>query len=205
MGKGTAGSSTSTTSNQIPPEYQALSSQTGTNISALQNADPISQYLGPNPTQIAPLSPTQSSALGMLNTNLNDARNTPLEESPIAQAGTRYFNNTIAPGVIGQATLSGLGRSTALTNALGAAQANTELPLLQGEQARRDQLINQGFTGGDIERSVTQQGYNAAQQDAIRRQALAEQALFAPLGALPSTTGTQVAGKNSSSGGGLFK
>lgn len=136
----------------------------------------------------------------MLNRNLSEARDLPLENSSIVQAGNRYFDTAIAPGITNQATLSGLGRSTANTNALAAAEAQTILPLLQGEQARRDAMINQGMTQGDVERSVEQQGYNADQNDYIRRQALSEQGLFAPLGQLPSTLGQST--KTTSSGGG---
>lgn len=202
MGKG-GSSGGSTTTNEIPAEYKALSAQTGTNISNLQNEDPISQYLPANPTKIAPLSDTQNQSLGMLNQNLSDARNTSLENSPIVQAGHNYFEHSIAPGITNQATLSGLGRSTANTNALAAAEAQTALPLLQGEQSRRDQLVNQGMTQGDVQRSVSQQANNADQQDFIRRQALAEQGLFSPLGQLPSTLGQSTVSKTSGGSGGM--
>jgi len=174
--------------------------QTGEGIQQLQKDLPVSGFTDPNPTKVAPLSGTQQSSLGLLNQNLNDARNTSLEESPIVKAGQRYFEKSIAPGIVNQSTLAGLGRSTALTNSLAAADAQTALPLLQGEQARRDQLINQGFQGGDIERGVEQAGYNSQAADALRRQGIAEQALFGPLGQLPSTFGQTV--KNSS--GGMF-
>lgn len=201
---GTSGSSSSSAS--VPPELSGLYTQTGQNVQQLQNDLPISQFTGANPTQVAPLSGTQQSSLDFLNQNINDARNTTLENSPIVQAGNRYFEKSIAPGIVNQATLGGLGRSTALTNALSAAQAGTALPLLQGEQKRRDELIGQGFTGGDIERSVQQQRFNSTAADALRRQAIAEQGLFGALGQLPSTFGQNSVSKSSGSGGGgMFK
>jgi len=160
-----------------------------------------------------------------------------LEDSEIAQAGGRYFNKSIAPGITNEATLSGLGRSTANTNARAAAEAETMLPLIQAEQARRDSIlrgeqgrrdtlrgserdrldtllrseqgrqdamIGQGLQAGDIERGVEQQGYNAEMQDFLRRQGLSEQALFGPLGQLPSTFG-QSGTTKTSGGGGMFK
>ena len=168
----------------------------------LQTQNPVSNYLGANPTQIAGMSGTSGKSLDYLNRNLDDAMGTNLENSEIAQAGSRYFNESIAPGITNQATLSGLGRSTANTNALAAAQAQTMLPLFQGEQARRDNMIQEGFKAGDMERGIEQQGYNAEQADYLRRQALAEQALFGSLGMLPSTFGKT---SSTSSDGGLFK
>lgn len=196
------GGSTSSSATTIPRELKPLYAQTGQETMALQKANPVSNYLGENPTQIAPLSGTQNKSLDYLNRNLDTAMNTGLGDSDIAKAGQKYFQESIAPGITNQATLSGLGRSTANTNALAAAEAQTMLPLFQGEQARRDALIGEGFKGGDIERSVEQQGYNAEQADYQRRQALAEQALFGVSGQLPSTFGKS---SSTSGGGGLFK
>lgn len=202
-GKGGSSGSSSTVQ-EIPAELKPLYAQTGTTLMGLQNENPISNYLGANPTPVAGLSGLQNKSLGLLSQNLSDAT-TPLEQSPIAQAGTRYFQSSIAPGITNQATLSGLGRSTANTNALAAAQAQIELPLLQAEQARRDQLINQGLAGGDVQRSVEQQGYNSEAMDYARRQALAEQSLFGPMGQLPSTFGQRSTQNTSGGGGGFLK
>lgn len=202
MGKGGSSGSSNTTNN-VPAELSGLTQKSADTIGGLQDAIPLSGFTGQNPVQIAPLSGTQNKSLGLLNQNLNDAMS-PLDQAPIVQAGHNYFTHSIAPGITNQATLSGLGRSTANTNALAAAEAQTALPLLQQEQQRRDQMINQGFTGGDIERSVQQQGYNADQADAIRRQALAEQSLFGVFGNLPSTLGQSTSSKNSGAGG-MFK
>lgn len=198
MGKG-GGSSTTTAS--IPAELKPLYRQTGQNLRSLQDENPVSSYLGANPTRIADLSGTQRSSLGLLNQNLSSAMG-PLEEAPIVQAGHRYFTGTIAPGIENRASLSGLGRSTALTNALSAAEAQTLLPMFQQEQARRDLMIEAGMRAGDAERAVEQQRYNAEAQDELRRQAIAEQALFGPMGQLPSTFGRHT---STDSGGGLFK
>ena len=197
MAKG--GGSSSTTA-KIPAELKPLYTQTGKNVMGIQNEAPVSQYLGKNPTQIAPLSGTQVASLGLLNQNLNDAM-TPLEQSGIVQAGNRYVDENILPGITNEATLSGLGRSTANTNARAAAEAQVMLPLLQGEQARRDAMINQGFYGGDIERSVEQMTNNAEQEDFLRRQGISEKALFGPLMQLPSTFGSTT---KTSTGGGMF-
>lgn len=197
------GGSTSSSTTQIPKELKPLYTQTGQETMALQKANPVSDYIGANPTQIAGMSGTQGKSLGYLNRNLDEAMGTDLENSGIAQAGKRYFDNAIAPGITNQATLSGLGRSTANTNALAAAEAQTMLPLMQGEQARRDNMIQEGFRAGDMERGIEQQGYNAEQADFLRRQGLAEQSLFGVLGQLPSTFGKVT--NTSGGGGGMFK
>lgn len=199
MGKG---GSTSSSSASVPAELSPLYSKTGTNVSGLQDSIPLSGFTSANPATVSPLSGTQQKSLAALNSNL-DTLSTPLESAPIVQAGQRYFDQAVAPGIINQATLSGIGRSTALTNALSSAQAQSAVPLLQAEQARRDAMIQQGFQGGDVERSVSQETNNADQADFLRRQAIAEQALFGPLGQLPSTFGQT--SKTSGGGGGLFK
>jgi hypothetical protein len=203
-GGGSKGSSSGATTANIPPELQPLYGQTGRKVSELQNQDPLSAYLGASPTKIAPLSSTQQQAIDLTQMNLSDAMK-PLEQSDIVQAGHRYFTGAIQPGIENSATLSGLGRSTALENAKAATEAQTVLPLFQGEQARRDAMIQQGLQAGDVQRSVEQATYNSQQQDLLRRQALAEQALFGPLGQLPSTFGNITSGTTTTSGGGLFK
>ena len=147
-----------------------------------------------------------------------------LEDGATVQAGRRYYQANIAPEVENRAALSGLGRSTALTNAAASTEASTMLPLLQaeqarrdrlhelevgtylpilgGEQARRDALIGAGFQGGQVERGIEQDQNTAQYQDFLRRQGLAEQAVFGPLNQLPSTFGqkTSVSGQS-----GMFK
>lgn len=204
MAKG--GQSQQTTGSQnIPNELSGLYKTTGENLQRLQEQNPVSDYNRYNPVDVAPLSGTSQKSLGYLNQNLDEAMGTPLEQSPIAQAGHRYFEGAIAPGITNQATLSGLGRSTANTNALAAAEAQTALPLLQGEQQRRDQMISGGLQAGDIERGVTQEANNARYADFLRRQGLAEQGLFGPMGQLPSTFGQSSTSKTKGGGGGMFK
>lgn len=244
MGGGPSGSSTSKAT--IPKELRPLYEQTGTGIQELQNQIPVSGFTGENPLQIAPLARTQNLALGNIGASLESARS-PLESSeqaqvarrlfdmnrptggletgPTIEAGRRYYQSSIAPGVENRAALSGLGRSTALTNALATTEAQTMLPLLQEEQARRDRLqaleagtylpllsneqarrdalVGQGLQAGQVERGAEQDVYTAAYQDFLRRQGLGEQALFGPMNQLPSTFGQRTS--TSQSGGGLFK
>lgn len=185
MPGGTSKGSSNQQANLTPGET-ALYNQTGQNVQDLQNLAPVSDFLKPNPTAVAPLSNTQQQSVDLMNQNLSQATSgqaqqqilnpnarysnllsgtdQPIssdptlqqtqryaglmgstggayENSPIVQAGTRYFQSAIAPGIENQATLSGLGRSTANTSALSAAQAQTMLPLLQGEEARQQGLI----------------------------------------------------------------
>jgi len=242
---GSSGKSSSTSTQEIPGELKPLYSQTGQKNIELQNQLPISEFTNPNPTKVAGFSGLQRSSSDLMGQHLREASGplsdagildttnrydslfsdfgTPLEESGIVQAGGRYFDKSIAPGITNQATLSGLGRSTANTNALAAAEAETMLPLMQGEQSRRDrlatgdqgrrdelmareqsrrdQLVNQGMAVGDAERQIEQERYNSEAQDALRRQGISEQALFGPMGQLPTTFGQSVAGKNRSDSG----
>lgn len=201
MGGGSRGSS-STSTQEIPAELKPLYSQTGTKVMGLQEEAPISTYLTPRPAEIAPLSPTQQTSLDLLNRNLMEVGQ-PLEEAPIVGAGKRYFESQVAPGIENRATLSGLGRSTALENARATAEAATVLPIMQGEQARRDSMIEAGLRGGDIERAVEQDTLTAEMEDYLRSRALAEKALFAPVSDIPSTFGQATRGRES--GGGMFK
>lgn len=196
------GGQRSDTKAEIAPELRPLFHNTGGNLVELQQGKgSIFPFLDQRPQRVAGLSGTQQKSLGRLSEALDGAAG-PLESAPIVQAGQRYFQNSIAPGIGNQAELMGLGRSTATTNALAAAEAQTALPLLQGEQSRRDQLISTGMQAGGIERGVAQESNEADQADFLRRQALAEQALFGPMGAMPSTIGQST---KTSGGGGLFK
>lgn len=198
MGSGGQSSSTKAT---VPKELKGYYEDVGTTGQDLLRTLPVSDFAMRNPTRIAPLSGTQRKSVDFMNMNLDDAMSTPLENSSIVQAGNRYFDTAIAPGIENRAALSGLGRSTALSSALSGAEAAAMLPLMQGEQARRDAMISGGLQAGDVERGVEQAGYNAEAADAQRRQGLAEQALFGPLNQLPSTFGRS----STASGGGLFK
>jgi hypothetical protein len=202
MGKGSSSGSTQQHA-EIPAELKELYNKTGDNIRDIQRTNPVLDYIGSRPARIAPMSRTQNRSLDLMNYNLDDAMR-PLGDSDIVRAGTEYFDKSIAPGITNEATLSGLGRSTALSNARAAAHAQTALPLFQAEQARRDAMIGKGFEAGDIERGVEQQGYNADTADFLRRQGLAEQALFGPMGQLPSTFGQSATTKNSGASG-MFK
>jgi len=172
-----------------------------------------------------------------------------LRSSPLTAAAQEFFTSEIQPGIENQATLAGLGRSTAVTNATAKARANVLLPVFQEvaraeearigrelgaeqtglgleergiergagavasgiprlteigglETGRKLSEIEAGLRGGDVERAVEQEGLNAEQIDFLRRQGIAEQALFGPLGQLPSTFGQTT---STSGGGGLFK
>lgn len=204
MGKGGGGGGTSQTTNNIPAELSGLTTKSANTIGNLQDQLPLSDFTKDLPAAVAGLSGTSQRSVDLMNRNLSDAMQ-PLENSALVNAGTNYFNQSIAPTITNEATLSGLGRSTANTNALAAAQAETMLPLLQGEQARRDAMIGQGMQVGDAERRVQQEKMNAEYQDMIRRQNLAEQALYATMPSLPSTLGQTTISKQSGGGGGLFK
>lgn len=205
-GGGSKGSSTTTSEASIAPELRPLYSNTGQRVSELQGQIPLSQFTGASPMQVAPLSETQNLAIGNIKESLRSARDTPLEQSDLIAANQRYYDTQIAPGIQNRAALSGLGRSTALTNAEAQTQAAIMAPLMAEEQGRRDRLATLGLAGGEVERGAEQDVYTAAEQDELRRQALAEQALFGPLNQMPSTIGQTATTKSKGGGGsGLFK
>lgn len=77
----------------------------------------------------------------------------------------------------------------------------TLLNLAQAETARREAQVGRTAEYGNLAQQIEQAGYDATQNDFLRRQALAEQAIFGPLGQiLPSAFGSKV-----QQPGGLFK
>lgn len=77
------------------------------------------------------------------------------------------------------------------------------------DTARQLQAINAMFQGGGLQRTVEQSALDAMYADILRQQALAEEALFTPMGLLfPSSIGQMGSSSTSTSGksgGGLFK
>jgi len=85
------------------------------------------------------------------------------------------------------------------------------IPQLAGlgaqETGRELQTINAALQAGGLERGVRQAQEDALYADLLRRQALSEQALFGPMGMLPSAVGSRTVSTTSAEGGGggLFK
>jgi hypothetical protein len=113
--------------------------------------------------------------------------------------------------------LAGLGKSSSLANALALGKSQYMLPLIQGalereqgaltnqanmfgslmpqfsalgqaESQRTLNALNDAMQVGTTMRGVAQEPLTAAYQDFLRRQALSEQALFAPFGAMASAS-----------------
>lgn len=202
-----AGGTRSTTAQtpQVPSELIPLTHQSAAGVMGLQSALPLTNFIGEGPSQVAPMTALQQRSLGEIPGlyDLAQRRVTGanLQASPSFQAANRAFEQSIAPGIVNQATLSGLGRSTAVGQGLGAAKAQYLAPLIEAELGREERglgnevqtrlaAIQAGLQGGELARGIQQQGYDAQRQDYLRRQALAEQGLFLPFGQLaPSTIG----------------
>jgi hypothetical protein len=171
----------------------------------LQRAAPVEPFLEAKPMKTAPLSERERTALGRVGQleELGKRRVTGsnLATSPSMAAARNAYETSVLPGVENTAAVSGLGRSTALTNARAASEAAYLQPTIEAELAREERgnqneaqmLLSQiqaELSGGGLERGIEQQGYTAEQQDALRRQAIAEEALFQPMGQLlPSAIG----------------
>lgn len=140
---------------------------------------------------------------------------------PAIAAAREAFRSGAAKNIIDQQTLSGRGRMNSVDNALANAEAQFMLPViqeslnreergidrgmgasfqgaqlmgLQGEREmqRRLAALNSGLTVGEMERGVAKEQEGASYEDYLRRQGLAEQATFGPLGQIPSTFGQTV-------------
>lgn len=152
-----------------------------------------------------------------------------LANAPTMLAARQAFELTGMPTIQNQMALAGLGRSTSMGDMLSRAWVASYLPLAQSEiaryQAARDlqaqlmgqmagtlagigqaetarelQALNAMAQLGQTGRNIVQAAYDALYADFLRRQALAEQALFGPMGMFPSTIGqktttTQSGGK----------
>ena len=71
-----------------------------------------------------------------------------IANDPAVAAANETFQQAMMPMIQNQAALSGLGRSTAMTNALSAQQAQTMLPLIQEAMAREERGIGQEVQTG---------------------------------------------------------
>jgi len=65
-----------------------------------------------------------------------------IAEDPAIDAAMKMYESALMPIVQNQAALAGLGRSTALTNAIGASQAQTLLPEITKAQEREERGID---------------------------------------------------------------
>ena len=147
---------------------------------------------------------------------------------PAVLAAQAAFEKLTAPQIENQMGLAGLGKSSSLGNAMSLGNAQMLTPLIMdyinreqsaltnqanmyaslmpqfsalggAETARMLNALNDAMQIGGVRRGVAQEPLTAEYQDFLRRQALAEQALFVPFGA---TAGASIgpAGKSESQG-----
>ena len=167
-----------------------------------------------------------------------------VEKDPAVLAASAAFDKLMAPVIENQMGLAGLGRSSSLANSLALGKSSQLAPLIQdyinreqttlnnqanmyaslmpqfsslgaAETSRLTAALNDAMQVGGTMRGIAQEPLSAAYQDFLRRQALSEQALFVPFGAMagpsigPSATSTST-GTQTSTGGskmsqGMFK
>jgi hypothetical protein len=190
---------------RVPSELSPLLKQTANSGAAFQVAAPLEPFLKASPMRTAPLSANEqrgiSEAPGLFDLSKRKVTGENLKDSPSLSAAREAYTRTIQPRIENTAAVSGLGRSTALTNAMAQAEAEYMTPLIESELGREErgiaregemtlQGIQAALQSGGLERSIEQSEYGAEYEDQLRRQALAEQALFVPMGSLlPSTIG----------------
>ena len=135
-----------------------------------------------------------------------------IESSPAVLKASEAFDRLMQPQIENQMGLSGLGKSSSLGNAMAMGKTTYMLPMIQDELAREQaaitnqanmyagmvpqlegmstadlarqlQTLNAAATQGGTMRGIAQEPLTAAYQDYLRRQALAEQAVYLPFGA----------------------
>jgi hypothetical protein len=151
-------------------------------------------------------------------------------QDPAVIAASKAFEQLNAPGIENQMGLAGLGKSSSLANSLALSKTQYMLPLIQDYITRQQNAINNQaqmygnlmpqFAGlgaaetnrltaalndasqmGATMRGIAQEPLTAAYQDFLRRQALAEQALFVPFGAMATASiGPQATSESRQSG-----
>src|SRR5215510_2564637 len=121
------GTKTKTTQEPQVPQYLSDLTQTsGERIKEYQAADPLTGYAKASPLKVAPLSQREQTGFGMIpqiqeqakrrvtGASLYDAQG---NLSPEIAAQNRAFDIALKPSIENASVLSGLNRSTALTNA----------------------------------------------------------------------------------------
>src|SRR5262247_2268083 len=125
---------------QVPQYLSDLTQTSGERIKEYQAADPLTGYAKASPLQVAPLSAREEAAyakipqIGEIGRRKVTGANLPT--SPSFAAAQEAYNTAIRPGIENTAAVSGLGRSTALTNADAAARAAYLQPTIESELAR---------------------------------------------------------------------
>jgi len=143
-----------------------------------------------------------------------------IEGDPAIQAAQDRFDSAILPLIENQAALSGLNRSTAMTNASGAQKAQTMLPMIQEAMGREERSIDRrlGTAGNQIQgymglgdrtqqrkrdsitdlmgmesygRGIRQEQSDSQYDDWARQASMFENYLSGPFGLTPSASGTQ--------------
>src|SRR5262245_18477198 len=192
---------------QVPQPLSELSQSSTQAAQAYQRENPLTAFGTPSPLKVAPLSARESAAYGKIGglEELGRRRVTGanITQGPAWENINAAFDAAIKPTVENQAVLSGLSRSNALTNATAAAKAQYVAPFIESELGREERgnqneaqmLLSeiQALSGaGGTERGIEQAVYEAQKADELRRQALAEESVYQPLGAIaPSTIGQQ--------------
>lgn len=111
-----------------------------------QGVEPLQRYTSQAPGTFGEVRAQADPRLAELN-QMADRRITgeELMDSRSYQAAQNAFQAAILPQIQNQAALSGLGRSTGLTQSMAAAQAQYLLPVIQEELAREERALERGL------------------------------------------------------------
>lgn len=184
------GSPSRSTSNQQPqlsPEAAALIQIGSNQTQAGLGAAPITDFLGANPQPVVGPDPATLDALAYFQS---------LAGGGATPGVLDAFNRLQVPLIQQQAMQAGLGRSSALTDALAQGQAAALMPALQLQTTAAGAQAGLG----DYLRQIAQQQAEAPYQDFLRRQGISESLLSGATGLIPSSIG-QRGGQDTATGG----
>jgi hypothetical protein len=155
---GSSGSTSSSSSANIPPGLRPLISQSAGLEGALgtQAAPGLFAQLGANPEQIAQLTPQERAMINSLvsqggannplmmgaENELSQLTSGPIGSSPATTAAMQAYNTNAVPQAMQAASLSGAGRGGGTTEALTSSREAAYAPLVSQEIQNRENAVN---------------------------------------------------------------
>jgi hypothetical protein len=130
---------------RVDPRFNQLRG-IGADRAAIERANQVANIVRQVPGTFAEVrnqaNPAIADLIGMSDRQITGAN---IQQDPAYQAAIQAFESAIMPTIQNQAALSGLGRSTGLTQSLAAGQAQYLLPVIQETLAREERGLERGL------------------------------------------------------------
>jgi hypothetical protein len=130
---------------RVDPRFNQLRG-IGADRAAINRANEVANVVREVPGTFAEVrnqaNPAIADLIGMSDRQITGAN---IQQDPAYQAAIQAFESAIMPTIQNQAALSGLGRSTGLTQSLAAGQAQYLLPVIQETLAREERGLERGL------------------------------------------------------------